>query len=46
MGVIKNYIDGSEKTFLETTVFAAGIDDLWTSNGTLSLDTTTYLDAQ
>ena len=46
MGVIKNYIDDSEKTFLETTVFAAGIDDLWTSNGTLSLDTTTYLDAE
>ena len=45
MGVIKNYIPENERTFLETTVFAAGIDDLWTSNGVLSLNTTTYLDA-
>ncbi len=46
MGVIFNYIDATERTFLEPAVFAAGIDDLWTSDGTLSLDAVNYQDAE
>jgi len=46
MGVTNNYIPTEESTFLEASVFAAGVDDLWTSNGTISLDTATYLDAE
>jgi len=46
MGVTNNYIPAEESTFLEPSVFAAGVDDLWTSNGTISLDTATYLDAE
>jgi hypothetical protein len=46
MGITNNYIPKEESTFLEASVFAAGVDDLWTSNGTISLDTETYLDAE
>ena len=46
MGTTNNYIPEGESTFLEPSVFAAGVDDLWTSNGTISLDTATYLDAE
>lgn len=46
MGVIFNYLDETERTFLEPEVFAAGIDDLWTSDGTLSLDAVNYQDAE
>ena len=46
MGTTNNYIPAGESTFLEPSVFAAGVDDLWTSDGTISLDTTTYLDAE
>ena len=46
MGVIFNYLDETERTFLEPAVFAAGIDDLWTSDGTISLDAVNYQDAQ
>lgn len=46
MATTNNYIPREESTFLEPSVFAAGIDDLWTSDGTISLDTTTYLDAE
>lgn len=46
MGVIFNYIDSTERIFLEPEVFAAGIDDLWTSNGTIALDAVNYQDAE
>jgi hypothetical protein len=46
MGTTNNYIPDQESTFLEASVFAAGVDELWTSDGTISLDTETYLDAQ
>jgi hypothetical protein len=46
MGTTNNYIPEEESTFLEASVFAAGVDDLWTSDGTISLDTETYLDAE
>lgn len=46
MGVIFNYLDETERTFLEPEVFAEGIDDLWTSDGTLSLDAVNYQDAE
>lgn len=46
MGVQSNYIPESERTFLEPSVFAAVIDELWTSNGVISPDTVNYLDAE
>ena len=46
MAVQSNYIPKFETTFLESSVFAAGVDDLWTSDGTISLDTSTYLDSE
>ena len=46
MGTTNNYIPAGESTFLEPSVFAAGVDDLWTSDVTISLDTETYLDAE
>ncbi len=46
MPVITNYLDVSERTFLESAVFASGIDDLWTSDGTISVDGVNYQDAE
>lgn len=45
MGVISNYIDESERLFLESTAFAASVDNYWTSNGTLSADPVIFQDA-
>jgi hypothetical protein len=45
MGVIYNYIDESERLFLESTAFAASVDDYWTSNGTLSVDPVVFQDS-
>jgi hypothetical protein len=46
MGTAYNFIDESERLFLEQGVFAASnIDDLWTSDGTIVTDPTVYLDS-
>jgi hypothetical protein len=46
MGTTFNFIDESERLFLEQSTFVAtNIDDLWSSNGTIATDATEYLDA-
>jgi hypothetical protein len=46
MGTTFNFIDESERVFLEQSTFVAtNVDDLWSSNGTISTDPTEYLDA-
>jgi hypothetical protein len=45
MGVIYNYIDESERIFLENTAFTASVDDYWTSDGTLSADPVVFQDS-
>lgn len=46
MGTTFNYIDETERIFLEQTTFVAtSIDDLWSSDGTIVTDPTEYLDA-
>jgi hypothetical protein len=46
MGTTYNFIDESERLFLEESTFVAtNVDDLWSSNGTISTDPTEYLDS-
>lgn len=45
MGIIYNYIDESERTFLEESTFVSSTTDLWTSDGTLSVDAVVYQDS-
>lgn len=46
MPVISNYIDVSERTFLETATFNATSSTLWTSDGTLAVDASSFQDAE
>jgi hypothetical protein len=46
MGTTFNFIDESERLFLEQGIFiSANLDDLWSSNGTITTDPVTYLDS-
>ena len=45
MGVTNNYIDESERIFLESAAFVASVDNYWTSDGTLSADPVIFQDA-
>lgn len=45
MGIIYNYIDESERTFLEESTFVSSTADFWTSDGTLSVDAVVYQDS-
>lgn len=45
MGVTFNYIDESERLFLEDSYFQSSLSTLWTSNGTLSADPVVYQDS-
>lgn len=45
MGIIYNYLDESERTFLQQTTFASSTSDFWTSDGSLAVNAVTYLDA-
>ena len=46
MGTAYNFIDESERIFLEQGAFVANnLDDLWSSNGTIATDPTIYLDS-
>lgn len=45
MGVIYNYIDESERLFLESTAFIASVSDKWTSDGTISADPVVFQDS-
>jgi hypothetical protein len=45
MGVTFNYIDQSERIFLEDSYFQSSLSTLWTSNGTLSADPVVYQDS-
>lgn len=45
MGVTYNYIDESERLFLENSYFETSLNELWTSDGTLSTDPVVYQDA-
>ena len=42
----QNYIDESERLFLEQSIFVStNVDDLWSSDGTITTDPTIYLDS-
>ena len=46
MGTTYNYIDESERLFLEQSIFVStNVDDLWSSDGTITTDPTIYLDS-
>jgi hypothetical protein len=45
MGVTYNYIDESERLFLEDSYLQSSLATLWTSNGTLSADPVVYQDS-
>lgn len=45
MGIIYNYLDVTERTFLESSTFTASTSDFWTSDGTLSVDAVNYQDS-
>jgi len=45
MGVTFNYIDESERLFLEDSYLQSSLSTLWTSNGTLSADPVVYQDS-
>lgn len=46
MGTTYNFIDESERLFLEQSTFvASNVDDLWSSDGTIATDPTIYLDS-
>lgn len=45
MGVIYNYIDETERIFLESGAFASSVSDYWTSDGTISVDPVIFQDA-
>jgi len=46
MGSTFNFIDESERLFLEQSIFVStNVDDLWSSDGTVAVDPTTYLDS-
>jgi len=46
MGTTYNFIDESERLFLEQSTFVAtNVDDLWSSDGTTATDPTVYLDS-
>lgn len=45
MGVTFNYIDQSERIFLENSYFQSSLSTLWTSDGTLSADPVVYQDS-
>ena len=45
MGVTYNYIDESERLFLEDSYLQSSLVTLWTSNGTLSADPVVYQDS-
>jgi len=46
MGTTYNFIDESERLFLEQSTFVAtNVDDLWSSDGTTATDPTIYLDS-
>lgn len=45
MGTTFNFIDETERLFLEQSTFVAtNVDDLWSTNGTIVTDPTEYLD--
>lgn len=46
VGTTYNFIDESERLFLEQSTFVAtNVDDLWSSDGTVVTDAATYLDS-
>lgn len=46
MGTTYNYIDEAERLFLEQSIFVStNVDDLWSSDGTITTDPTIYLDS-
>lgn len=45
MPVVYNYIDKSERVFLEQGTFTSSLSLLWTSDGSISTDPVTYQDA-
>lgn len=46
MPVVYNYIDESERTFLESGTFLSTISTLWTSDGTINIDPVVFQDAK
>jgi len=45
MGIIFNYLDATERTFLESSTFTTSTSDFWTSDGTLSVNAVDYQDS-
>ena len=45
MGVIYNYIDETERIFLESGAFASSVSDYWISDGTIGVDPVIFQDS-